>query len=205
MDDELLPVSALERFAFCPRQAYLFHAEGQKAENVYTIEGRVLHNRVTDGEDETRPGVRICRSLPVVSYALGLRGVADVVEMHDGRPVPIEYKRGGKRQRAHEHLQLAAQAMCLEEMMKADVPEGFIYHAQTRRRERVAIDQELRACVVALADEIRRVLSASQPPAARHGSWCASCSLVDRCLPAVTRGGVSAEGWIARSIGEGQG
>ena len=199
-DGDWLPLSSVFRFAHCPRQCYLFHAEGQHAENRFTVEGNLVHRRVTEGEDESRPGVRICRSLQLVSHRLLIRGVADVVEFHGIQPVPVEYKRGGKKHRDDERAQLALQAICLEEMLHVSVPQGFIWHAQTRRREAVPIDGVARTEAESLVDAVRLCLAADTAPPAIRKRHCASCSLVDHCLPMATDGGRSAAAWTAKRL-----
>jgi len=47
-EDELLLLSGIQHFAFCPRQWALIHIEQQWAENVKTIEGKHLHERTDD-------------------------------------------------------------------------------------------------------------------------------------------------------------
>ncbi|MBM4028464.1 MAG: CRISPR-associated protein Cas4 [Planctomycetes bacterium] len=81
-EDELLPISALQHLVFCPRQCALIHIEQLWSENVFTAEGRGLHEKVHESEAESRPGVRIVRGLRLRSLALGLVGQADVVEFH---------------------------------------------------------------------------------------------------------------------------
>lgn len=184
-DDGYIPLSAVFRHAHCPRQAYLFHAEGAHADNRFTAEGNALHQRVTEGEDETRPGIRITRSHWLVSHRLRVRGIADVVEWRGDIPLPVEYKRGGRKGRCDEQAQLAVQALCLAEMIGRPVTEGSIYHHQTRRREMVAITPELLAEAERLVVEVRSCLEQSRPPPPDHGSWCASCSLLHHCLPQV--------------------
>ena len=198
-DDGYLPLSAVFRFAHCPRQAYLFHREGAIAENRFTVEGNLLHTRVTEGEDETRPGVRICRSLWLVSHRLRVRGVADVVEFHAGVPVPIEYKRGARKQREDEHAQLALQALCLEEMLGIPVPTGFIFHGLSKRREAVAITPDMRIQVERLLADVRTCIEAVTAPVAVLGRWCEACSLNDHCQPAAT-GGRSAKDWLTARV-----
>jgi CRISPR-associated exonuclease Cas4 len=199
-EDEYLALSAVFRFAHCQRQAYLFHAEGAHSENRYTIEGNLLHKRVTDGEDETRPGIRICRSLWLVSHRLQVRGIADVVEFRGTQPIPVEYKRGAQMGREDEHSQLALQAICLEEMLGMAVLIGFIYHGKTRRREEVSIDADLRTGAERMVADVRACIGRTQPPLAVLGRWCSSCSLVNHCQPSVTRG-ISASDWLARNLG----
>ena len=187
-DDDAIALSAVEHHAYCPRQVYLIHAEGQFAANRFTIEGDHLHRRVVEGEDETRPGVRICRSLHLVCRRLGIRGIADVVEFHGGRPVPVEYKRGGGRGRRCQRVQLVLQALCLEEMLGCAVPEGYIWHGATRRREAIAIDATLRADAEAEVAATRICLARPQAPPAVLDARCDACSLRPLCLPAATGG-----------------
>ncbi|MEO7327892.1 MAG: CRISPR-associated protein Cas4 [Minicystis sp.] len=189
-------VSALERFRFCHRQAYLFHTENARADNRFTIEGTLLHERVTAGEDDTRPGVRITRSLQIVCHRLGLCGVADVVEFRGGRPIPVEYKRGKRTRRACEQTQLCAQALCLEEMLNVHVPLGYIYHAQSRRREEVLIDAQLRDETERLVVEVRSCLRELVAPPAIEAPHCQSCSLLNHCQPHVTKGGMSVTSYL---------
>ncbi len=200
-DGDWLPLSAVFRFAHCPRQCYLFHAEGQHAENRFTVEGNLVHRRVTEGEDESRPGVRICRSLHLASKRLRVRGIADVVEFHGAQPVPVEYKRGGAKFRDDERAQLTLQALCLEEMLNVAVPQGFIWHAQTRRREAVAIDAVARREAEGLVDAVRASLALPTAPPAIRKRHCASCSLVDHCQPVATDGKRSATAWATDRVG----
>lgn len=194
-DGDWLPLSAVFRFAHCPRQCYLFHAEGQHAENRFTVEGNLVHRRVTEADDESRPGVRICRSLQLASRRLRIRGIADVVEFHGDQPVPVEYKRGGRKHREDERAQLTLQAICLEEMLGVTITQGYIWHAQTRRRENILIDAEARHQAEDLVAAVRTCLAASVSPPAIRKRHCDSCSLVDHCLPIATDGSRSAATW----------
>jgi CRISPR-associated exonuclease Cas4 len=127
-EDQLLPLSALQHLLFCKRQCALIHVEQVWAENVFTAEGNVLHERAHNGPDATQPGVRIVRGLPVRSLALGLSGECDVVEFHGSSAVlPVEYKRGKPKGHAADEVQLCAQALCLEEMLHQSVVRGALY------------------------------------------------------------------------------
>jgi len=119
--EDLIPLSALQHWCYCPRQCALIHVEQAFAENVVTLRGQAVHSRVDQPGLEMRAGLRIERALPVWSERLGLIGKADIVEFEmDGTPYPVEYKHGSKRKAgfiaACDELQLAAQALCLEEM-----------------------------------------------------------------------------------------
>ena len=133
-DADLVMVSALEHWSYCPRQCALIHVEQTFDENLYTLRGRMLHERVDVPEAEQREGVRIERALPLWSDRLGLVGKADVVEFHGDAPYPVEYKHGPRQHWGHDDLQLCAQALCLEDMTGQPVPAGAIYHHSSRRR-----------------------------------------------------------------------
>ena len=180
-----VPISAIEHFSYCPRQCALIHVEQAFEENVYTVRGRLAHERVDSGEDETRPGIRVLRGLPLWSERLGLRGKADVVELRsDQTPFPVEYK-VGRRRPPHADLQLCAQALCLEEMLETNVPAGAIYSHAERRRHRVNFDAALRQRTVTVIGEIRTQLQRQLLPPAVDDARCPPCSLVHICLPQV--------------------
>jgi len=180
-----VPISALEHYSYCPRQCALIHVEQTFEENVFTVRGRIAHERVDAGERETRPGVRTLRGIPLWSERLGLRGKADVVELRPGRPpFPVEYK-VGRRRPPHADIQLCAQALCLEEMLGVEVPEGAIYSHAERRRHPVPFGGELRRRTEALAREVRDQIRGQRLPPAVDDARCPPCSLVHACLPGV--------------------
>ena len=152
--DDAIAISALQHYSYCPRQCALIHAEQAWDENVYTLRGQAVHQQVDTPESRAEGEVRVERALPLYSRRLGLVGRADVVEfLPDGTPFPVEYKHGPRRARQHDDLQLAAQAMCLEEMLGRPVPCGAIFHHSSRRRREVVITAALRATVEEMAPE----------------------------------------------------
>src|SRR5262249_13797223 len=146
-DADLVLVSALEHWSYCPRQCALIHLDQVWDENIFTLRGRTTHEKVDVPEGELRDGVRVERGLPIWSDRLGLVGKADVVEYHGLTPYPVEYKHGPRRCHGHDDLQLCAQALCLEEMTAQPVPHGAVYHHSSRRRREVVFDAALRAAV----------------------------------------------------------
>ncbi len=62
----------------------------------------------------------------------------------DGTIYPVEYKHGPRRAWINDDVQLAAQAMCLEEMFDTVIASGAIYHSGSKRRREVAISEALR-------------------------------------------------------------
>jgi CRISPR-associated exonuclease Cas4 len=187
-EENLIMLSALQHYSFCPRQCALIHLEQVWAENRLTAEGRLLHERVHEQEGETRAGVRIERGLPLRSLLLGLVGVADVVEFHKTpdnawRPFPVEYKRGKPKPDRCDEVQLCAQALCLEEMMGVAVPEGALFYGRNRRRHDVVFSLELRRAVEETAAGVRKLLETGSTPPAVFDKKCKQCSLLEICLP----------------------
>lgn len=182
--DDFIMLSALQHYSYCPRQCALIHQEQSFAENLHTARGNAVHALVDLKGYELRSGVRIERALPLVSEELGLIGKADIVEfLPDGKPYPVEYKHGPRRQHTHDDIQLAAQALCLEEMTGHPVPFGAIYHASSHRRREVAITPYLRQLVASTTIEIRAMLQSGKMPPAVNDARCRECSLIDLCQP----------------------
>lgn len=200
----LLPISALQHLLYCERQCALIHVEQVWAENQFTVEGNVIHEKAHDGPDETRAGVRVVRGLAVKSEVLGISGQCDVVEFHaDGMILPIEYKRGKPKAHRADEVQLCAQAMCLEEMLGASIPEGRIYYGQTRRRLDVVFDAELRALTADTARRLREMIASRRtPPAVYEERKCEACSLKELCMPKAMRFQRGAGAWFTRQMAE---
>jgi CRISPR-associated exonuclease Cas4 len=186
MDDDLVEVliSAIEHYSYCPRQCALIHVEQSYDENVYTLRGKLAHERVDSGDDRPNRGTATQRGIPLWSERYGLRGKADVVDWPNDVPFPVEYK-VGKRKGAHPDVQLCAQALCLEEMLSVAVPKGAIYYASTRKRKEITFDEGLRTHTLSLVEAIREMLMAQQLPTAPNDARCAKCSLTTSCMPAV--------------------
>lgn len=166
--DDYLMISGIQHFKFCRRQWALIHVEQQWAENVHTVVGELMHKKAHDPYlTEKRKDVLIVRALPVSSRIMGVSGEGDIVEFHkckDGIKLfghrglysvyPIEYKKGKPKESNEDKLQLAAQAMCLEEMFSTEIPEGAIFYGETRRREQVEFTEELRGEVRSIFKEM---------------------------------------------------
>ena len=182
MNTEVL-LSALEHYSYCPRQCALIHREQTYEENIYTLEGNDVHERVDEAGVASVSGIRTEYSVPLWSESLGLVGKADVVEFHDLVPYPVEYKRTASRRGNHADLQLCGQALCLEEMLAVEVPAGAIYHYSSRLRREVQFTAELRDKVKSAIEEIRKIMNAETLPLAPADSRCKNCSLIESCLP----------------------
>jgi len=183
--DTAIAISALQHWSYCPRQCALIHVEQVFADNLHTARGNAVHALVDEPGAEREGTIRIERAMPLWNERLGLIGKADLVEFaRDGSAYPVEYKHGLKRQRAHDDLQLAAQALCLEEMTGRPVPFGAIFHFSSRRRREVAITPSLREEVAAATRAVRALLQSPRLPAPIHDARCKHCSLIDLCQPA---------------------
>ena len=205
MDDDelnLVPLSALQHYVYCPRQCALIHVDGLWAENRQTVEGRHLHEKADSAERGRRDGLRIARGLWIRSTRLGVIGRADVVEFPvAGLPRPVEYKRGRPKSIDADRVQLCAQALCLEEMGGWTLDEGDLFYGRTRRREVVAFDQALRAKTVDTIAEARAMIESGVTPQAEYeGRKCDPCSLKDLCLPKGTGPTRSPLRYLARSL-----
>ncbi len=187
--EDLIAISALQHYSYCPRQYAFIHAEQVWDENVHTLRGQVVHERVDTPESRAEGVMRVERALPLYSRRLGLTGRADLVEFFpDGTPFPVEYKHGPRRAKLHDDLQLAAQAMCLEEMLGRPVPRGAIFHHSSRRRREVMISDALRALVVETVTKVRALLAADGLPPPVNDARCKECSLLDLCQPGMVAG-----------------
>jgi len=187
--DDLIMLSALQHYAYCPRQCALIHIEQVWSENVFTAEGRIMHDKADTARYESRGNVRIEYGVPLRSLALGLIGKADVVEFHrsfDGfwQPFPVEYKRGKPKAGNCDSVQLCAQAICLEEMLNVEIRNGALFYGQTRHREDVVFDESLRSETAEISDKVRELIASGITPRPEYlKKKCEQCSLLELCMP----------------------
>lgn len=184
-DEELIPISALQHFIFCPRQCALIHIERVWKENLFTTEGKQIHEKVHDSGEENRPGIKIERGKPIRSLELGITGQTDAVEYHSDKTIiPIEYKRGKPKSDSCDEVQLCAQAICLEEMLSTQIEYGYLFYARPRRRTKVVFGTELRQLTVNTVQNLRKMIqSGITPEPVWKKKRCNSCSLNEFCHP----------------------
>lgn len=199
--DDLLLLSGIQHFCFCPRQWALIHIEQQWAENVRTVDGQIFHERTHNEElTEKRDNVIITRGMRVKSERLGVTGQCDVVEFRktpagiplhgqEGlwQPYPIEYKKGSPKEGDADMLQLCAQALCLEEMLACDIGEGSLFYGETRRRTRVEMTGELRDKTREALRQMNEYHRRGYTPKPKPAPRCKACSLVELCLPKMSK------------------
>ena len=196
-ESDLLPISGLQHLAFCERRWALVQIESLWTDNQFTAQGNALHQRAHAGEIESRPGVLIRRTLALHSLRLGLTGQADVVEFHPSvagiplsghgglwAPLPIEYKRSREKAQSRAyHVQLCAQALCLEEMLGVAVCAGAIYDGRAHRRQVVDFTADLRVRTETLAGRMHLLFNQRRTPPPIFTKGCHSCSLLEACHP----------------------
>ena len=200
-EEDYLFISGIQHFKFCRRQWALIHVEQQWEENVHTVIGELMHKKAHDPYlTEKRKDTIIVRALPVVSQEMGITGECDVVEfrrcedgvrLHGHRGLysiyPVEYKKGKPKTDEKDQLQLAAQAMCLEEMFSTEIKEGALFYGETKRREIIHITDELRIEVRDMFQEMHHYFSRHYTPKVKTSKSCSSCSLKEICLPKLSK------------------
>lgn len=193
MVDDYLAISALQHYAYCPRQFALIHVEQVWAENHFTAEGRILHERVDTQEVEQRGAIRYERSVLIKSEEYRIQGKMDLLEIHTKENkqqafFPVEYKRGKPKVEQWDRLQLCAQALCIEEMQDTQVVEGAIWYWEVRKRELVKIDSHLRNETIDAIKNARHIKqTATTPKPIDNAKRCRGCSLYSLCEPETFR------------------
>lgn len=196
-EEDFLMLSGIQHFSFCRRQWALIHIEQQWAENERTVAGELMHRKAHDSYlYEKRGGVIVSRGMPVLSRDMGVSGVCDIVEFQaadDGitlhgqegqyKVYPVEYKKGSPKDTEMDILQLAAQALCLEEMLSCNIEEGAIYYGEVKRREKVFFSEELKKRVRDSFREMHQLYDKRYTPRVKWSKSCNACSLKDICLP----------------------
>lgn len=206
MDDaDLIPISALQHYLYCPRQCALIHVERQWAESRHTAEGRLLHERTDRPQADRRKGVRTVTAMPLLHLELGITGVADVVEFHQSdsgeQSFPVEYKRGRPKTHRADEVQLCAQGLCLEAMLGRAVEAGALFYGKIRRRKDVVFDDELRKLTLRTIADVRAMIHRGVTPTAIYdAAHCDACSLIELCQPRLLARGQGVESWLREQL-----
>jgi len=186
---EMVPISSLNALEYCPRKFYYQFVQGETLVNEFVLEGTLAHQRVHQaGTHTTAEGEMQTTRLYLYSEVLRLTGFADVIEERAGVLVPVEYKHGQQGNWLNDHIQLCAQALCLEERQpgKALIAYGYIYYVGSRRRVQVAFTQQLRTKTRTAIAQALQVAALETPPPPLTGKMaarCPNCSLLPLCLP----------------------
>lgn len=186
---ESIPLSFLNAIEYCPRRFYYEFVQGDMLKNEFVLEGELIHERADQpGQHTNADGETRINHLYLYSEELHLSGFADIVEEQDGIFIPVEYKHGKEGKWLNDHIQLCAQAMCLEERLpaRAPIPYGYIFYYGSRKRIQVHFTPELRAKTRATIDHAFQVAALGTPPPPLDGkaaARCRDCSLLSLCLP----------------------
>lgn len=213
-EEDYLMLSGIQHFYFCKRQWALIHIEQLWNDNDRTIMGNILHERADKPFiKENRKDFFITRAVPVSSKKLGLSGILDVVEFEkndDGisisnkkgkwLPKVIEYKKGKPKKDDRDIVQLVAQCMCLEEKYDLTINVGYLYYFDVNKRLKIEISTELRELVCRLSAEMHFIYEQCYTPKAEIHKNCRLCSLVDICLPRITKKKRSIENYIYKDM-----
>lgn len=182
-----MPLSLLNDLLYCERRAALKTVEGYRSANEHTNRGDIVHEHADLSGFEVAKGVTLLRALPVWSRRLGLNGKCDIVERRpDGSLFPVEFKLGKRKKWENDDVQLCAQALCLEEMFSISVPQGAVFHADSKRRRELDFNEDLRARTAEAIQRLHEMIWSSRVPPAEYRDACQECSLFDVCLPKAT-------------------
>lgn len=189
-EDDFIHISALQHYVYCPRQCALIHVEDVWQENVFTVRGNLLHEKVDTDTYETRGATKIVRGLRIHSFKYGIIGRCDVVEFRQlptgeqpFQVVPVEFKSGKPKEDVSDKVQLCAQALCLEEMLNTTIIQGAFFYGKIRRRVAVEINEQLRAQTEKIIASVREIVSKQSVPQAQYTAKCKNCSLYPLCQP----------------------
>ena len=185
--DDNLPISMLNQLEYCERRFYLMHVLGEMEINVHVLEGTLRHEQAHQASADRKGDQITHRRIYVWSEALGIAGFADVVEEQQGKLTPVEYKKGRMGRWLNDHIQLCAQALCLEERTGNPIERGYIFYFGSRRREEVTFTPELRQRTLQAVERARQIIAHRQiPPPLTQAAKCRDCSLEPVCLPRET-------------------
>ena len=144
--------------------------------------------------------IRYAVDAVVASYELGIFGECDVVEfipsesgalLYD-KPgkytiIPVEYKHGEPKVSDADILQVAAQALCLEDMFCTSINELHIFYGKTKRRQRIELTDDIRNRLKSVVEEMHELYIRKYTPKVKQNKNCRACSLKDLCLPKITK------------------
>ena len=214
-EEDYLMISGIQHFSFCKRQWALIHIEQSWEDNRLTAEGQLMHEKAHDPFfSEKRKNVITTCGISISSKSLGISGVCDVVEFIkdpnginiSGReglwlPRPVEYKHGQVKSDDCDRLQLCAQAVCLEEMLLCKIEQACIYYGQTKHREYVDLNEDLRERLDKTVLEMHKYFNERHTPKVKPSKSCKSCSLMNLCIPELNKNASVSE-YIENSLKE---
>jgi len=186
---ETITLSYLNALEYCPRRFHYEFVQGDMVRNEFVLEGTLLHQRADEpGQHTSQDGDIQINHLYLYSERLRLSGFTDIVEEENGVLIPVEYKHGKEGKWLNDHVQLCAQAFCLEERQTehGPIPYGYIFYFGSRKRIQVHFTAELRAKTHAAIERAFQVSVLATPPPPLEGkvaARCRDCSLQPLCMP----------------------
>ncbi len=207
-EENLILISAIQHYRFCPRQCALIHIENIWQENQYTAEGLLLHRKAHSIQKESRHNVVFQYGLPVRSLEIGIIGKCDLVEFRYRdinnhnliNTIPIEYKRGKPKRDDYDALQLCAQSLCLEEMLNIAIHYGYLFYNKIRKRLKIYFNDNIRKQTIKIISEVRTLLDTKVVPKAIYSSICKRCSLYDQCKPEIFSKQLKTDNYLKKNI-----
>jgi CRISPR-associated exonuclease Cas4 len=183
--DDYLPISSLNQYVYCPKSAWYQFVTGQFRETADVVEGGLLHERADSAERTVLGDLVQIRTVWLYSRRYRLIGIADLIEQTARELYPVEYKKGAPGDWKNHQVQLCAQALCLEEMygLRRPIRRGFLYYAQSGRRQPVKFNRALRARTIRTIKAVRRLFETQQRPRVGYSRKCPCCALYPICLP----------------------
>jgi len=177
-DFNLVNVSDLNQYLYCPRRFYYLMFYNTQGLNYYLADGRSKH------ANQSRRGGWY-REMYLRSEKLGLHGKIDLLESKT-RLTPVERKHGDSYF-DNDEVQLAAYCMLLEDHIGEPVRMGYLYLFGTNERYAITITDWHRDKVIETAEAIRRMSLERIPDFAENSNKCEKCSTVQYCMPFETR------------------
>lgn len=184
---DYIPISYLNQLVYCPRRFWLMFIQNEMDINAPVLDGILRHRRAHEAGEQKDEHGRSLRSVHIWSNQYRIAGFADFVEEKDASLIPVEHKRGRMGKWMNDHIQLCAQALCLEERTDSTVPYGEIFYWGNRRREEVIFDDDLRDKTITVIEHAFELIEADIfPIPIDHPAKCRDCSLESICLPRET-------------------
>ena len=177
MTRELVNVSDLNQYGYCPRRYWYLHFYDTQGRNYERIDGKTTHESKSTRSDWIN-------EIYLESEGLGLKGRIDVLDDDGEDMVPVERKRSQSGQYYwNDELQLAGYCMLLEANISEAVPEGVIYLYSTDKRERIRITERHRESVQEAISQIQSMTVNDIPPLVDNPNKCEKCSTRQYCMP----------------------
>ena len=177
--DELVQVSALNEYVYCPRRFYYQRYQDQIGTPYELVDGRSKH------EHQANRGGWITERY-FRSDQLGMHGKIDLIE-EDDVLTPVERKRAESGEYyPSDEVQLAGYCMLLEDAIGESVNLGYIYLYSTDTRHAIRISEKHRRTVREIISRIENMTVDSIPPFTDNPSKCEACSAREYCMPEET-------------------